>query len=172
MLRPARGDAPAPRRQLHPAPRSPQRNRDDRPASAPAGKPLHEVEPPFRDALTSSKLSGGRLLLTNLKLQEPLVSDRLEPDRVLRRLPVVIRSADLHLWEAAALNANRQIGALVGVALMGSVLHMVPEWRWRLPLAFGLITLSYAGAWLLVYRYVRVGRPSGVGGAPVHNVEM
>ncbi len=78
----------------------------DRPASAPAGKPLHKVEPPFRDALTSSKLSGGRLLLTNLKLQEPLVSDRLEPDRVLRRLPVVIRSADLHLWEAAALNAN------------------------------------------------------------------
>ncbi|MES2115024.1 MAG: MFS transporter [Pseudomonadota bacterium] len=64
---------------------------------------------------------------------------------------------------AAALNANRQIGALVGVALMGSVLHMVPEWRWRLPLAFGLITLAYAGAWLLVYRYVRLGRPSGAG---------
>lgn len=73
---------------------------------------------------------------------------------------------------AAALNANRQIGALVGVALMGSVLHMVPDWRWRLPLAFGMVTLAYAGAWLLVYRYVRVGRPAGAGGAPVHNVEM
>ncbi|MBA5608123.1 MFS transporter [Duganella sp. FT3S] len=73
---------------------------------------------------------------------------------------------------AAALNANRQIGALVGVALMGSVLHMVPEWRWRLPLAFGMITLAYAGAWLLVYRYIRLGRPAGAAGVPVHSAEL
>jgi DHA2 family methylenomycin A resistance protein-like MFS transporter len=60
---------------------------------------------------------------------------------------------------AAALNANRQIGALVGVAMMGSVLHMAPDWQWRLPLAFGLIALAYAGAWALVYRHVKLARP-------------
>jgi DHA2 family methylenomycin A resistance protein-like MFS transporter len=60
---------------------------------------------------------------------------------------------------AAALNANRQIGALVGVAMMGTVLHTVPEWASRLPLAFGLITAAYAGALWLVYRYVRLGKP-------------
>ncbi|MES2347202.1 MAG: MFS transporter [Pseudomonadota bacterium] len=60
---------------------------------------------------------------------------------------------------AAALNANRQIGALVGVAMMGTVLHMVPDWAWRLPLAFGLITSAYAGALCLVYRYVNLGKP-------------
>jgi DHA2 family methylenomycin A resistance protein-like MFS transporter len=60
---------------------------------------------------------------------------------------------------AAALNANRQIGALVGVALMGTVLHMVPGWASRLPLAFGLVTAAYAGALWLVYRYVRLGKP-------------
>jgi DHA2 family methylenomycin A resistance protein-like MFS transporter len=60
---------------------------------------------------------------------------------------------------AAALNANRQIGALVGVAAMGAVLHMVPDWAWRLPLAFGLISSAYAGALCLVYRYVKLGRP-------------
>ena len=60
---------------------------------------------------------------------------------------------------AAALNANRQIGALVGVAMMGSVLHMAPDWQWRLPLAFGLIALAYAGAWVLVYRHVKLARP-------------
>jgi DHA2 family methylenomycin A resistance protein-like MFS transporter len=42
---------------------------------------------------------------------------------------------------------------------MGSVLHMAPDWRWRLPLAFGLIALAYAGAWALVYRHVRLARP-------------
>ncbi|MGV7209814.1 MFS transporter [Oxalobacteraceae bacterium A2-2] len=62
---------------------------------------------------------------------------------------------------AAALNANRQVGALVGVALMGSVLHAVPDWQWRLPLAFGMITAAYAGALLLVYRHIRLGRPGG-----------
>jgi DHA2 family methylenomycin A resistance protein-like MFS transporter len=62
---------------------------------------------------------------------------------------------------AAALNANRQVGALVGVAIMGTVLHMVPDWQWRLPLAFALIAAAYAGAWCLVYRHVRLGRPQG-----------
>lgn len=60
---------------------------------------------------------------------------------------------------AAALNANRQIGALVGVAAMGAVLHMAPAWAWRLPLAFVLVSAAYAGALCLVYRYVKLGKP-------------
>src|SRR5471030_2655015 len=59
---------------------------------------------------------------------------------------------------AAALNANRQIGALVGVALMGTVLHVVPSWAVRLPVAFGLVALAYAGAWMLVYHYIKLGQ--------------
>ena len=62
---------------------------------------------------------------------------------------------------AAALNANRQIGALVGVALMGALLHMVADWQWRLPLAFAMIAAAYAIAWCLVYRHVKLGRPQG-----------
>lgn len=55
---------------------------------------------------------------------------------------------------AAALNANRQVGALVGVAVMGAILHMAADWHWRLPLAFALIAAAYAGALALVLRYV------------------
>jgi DHA2 family methylenomycin A resistance protein-like MFS transporter len=61
---------------------------------------------------------------------------------------------------AAALNANRQIGALVGVAAMGAVLHMAPAWSARLPWAFGLIAAAYAAALYLVYRFVKLGKPS------------
>ncbi len=60
---------------------------------------------------------------------------------------------------AAALNANRQIGALVGVAMMGTVMHVAPQWALRLPLAFTLIAAAYAGALLLVYRYIKLGKP-------------
>ncbi|AIY41938.1 Permeases of the major facilitator superfamily [Collimonas arenae] len=55
---------------------------------------------------------------------------------------------------AAALNANRQIGALVGVAIIGSILHIAPSWETRLPLAFGAIALAYGAAALLVWRYI------------------
>jgi len=55
---------------------------------------------------------------------------------------------------AAALNANRQIGALVGVAIIGSILHASPSWDSRLPLAFGVIALAYGAAALLVWRYI------------------
>ncbi|MET3131239.1 DHA2 family methylenomycin A resistance protein-like MFS transporter [Oxalobacteraceae bacterium GrIS 1.11] len=55
---------------------------------------------------------------------------------------------------AAALNANRQIGALVGVALMGTILHALPDWHLRLPLAFGAIALAYLLAAGLVWRHV------------------
>jgi len=59
---------------------------------------------------------------------------------------------------AAALNANRQIGALVGVALVGSILHMTPGWALRLPLAYAIMALAYALAAGLVYRHVRLAR--------------
>jgi DHA2 family methylenomycin A resistance protein-like MFS transporter len=51
---------------------------------------------------------------------------------------------------AAALNANRQIGALVGVALMGSLLHALPGWDERLPAGFMAVALAFASAWRLV----------------------
>jgi DHA2 family methylenomycin A resistance protein-like MFS transporter len=57
---------------------------------------------------------------------------------------------------AAVLNANRQIGALVGVAIMGVILHMVPGWDTRNVLAFGSICAVYVGATLLVMRYIGV----------------
>jgi len=59
---------------------------------------------------------------------------------------------------AAALNANRQIGALVGVAVMGAVLHSVDSWQIRNPLAFGSMALAYALALWLVWRFVGVVR--------------
>ena len=55
---------------------------------------------------------------------------------------------------AAALNANRQIGALVGVAVMGAILHTFAGWNMRTPLAFGFTCMMYAVALLLVARYI------------------
>lgn len=55
---------------------------------------------------------------------------------------------------AAALNANRQIGALVGVALIGTMLHRVPAWPQALPLTFGLIAAGYLAATVLAMRYL------------------
>jgi DHA2 family methylenomycin A resistance protein-like MFS transporter len=57
---------------------------------------------------------------------------------------------------AAALNANRQVGALVGVALMGTVIHALPAWEMRLPVAFGVAALAFAGAWMLVRRHIHL----------------
>jgi DHA2 family methylenomycin A resistance protein-like MFS transporter len=54
---------------------------------------------------------------------------------------------------AAALNANRQIGALVGVALIGTLLHRVPAWPQALPLTLGLIAAAYLAATVLAMRY-------------------
>lgn len=52
---------------------------------------------------------------------------------------------------AAALNANRQVGALVGVAVVGAILHAVPSWNLRLPLAFAAIASAYGLAATLVF---------------------
>ncbi len=64
---------------------------------------------------------------------------------------------------AAALNANRQIGALVGVAVMGAVLHSVNDWRWRVLLAYGVIAAAYALGLLLVLRYISAGTATAAG---------
>ncbi|WP_251864608.1 MFS transporter [Achromobacter sp. Marseille-Q4962] len=63
---------------------------------------------------------------------------------------------------AAALNANRQCGALIGVALMGTILHALPRWQEALPVAYAVITLSFALALALVWRYLRNGSAAQV----------
>jgi len=64
---------------------------------------------------------------------------------------------------AAALNANRQVGALVGVAVMGVIMHAAPAWDTRLALGFCAIALSYASAALLVWRRIRAGAEAAPG---------
>lgn len=59
---------------------------------------------------------------------------------------------------SAALNANRQVGALVGVAAVGTALHLLPAWDQRLAFSFGAIAIAYALAGLLVYRRIREPR--------------
>ncbi|EHK64189.1 MFS transporter [Achromobacter arsenitoxydans] len=59
---------------------------------------------------------------------------------------------------AAALNANRQSGALVGVAVMGALLHLMPDWNDSLPAAYVVIALGYLAAAGLAWRYLRRDR--------------
>ncbi|KWU20513.1 MFS transporter [Achromobacter xylosoxidans] len=59
---------------------------------------------------------------------------------------------------AAALNANRQSGALVGVALMGTILHLLPDWHARLPASYVIIATAYLVAAMLVWRHLRHAR--------------
>ena len=59
---------------------------------------------------------------------------------------------------SAALNANRQVGALVGVAAVGTFLHLLPGWDQRLAFSFGAIAIAYALACALVYRKIREPR--------------
>lgn len=59
---------------------------------------------------------------------------------------------------AAALNANRQSGALVGVAVMGTILHLLPDWRASLPAAYSVITVSYVITVVLTVRFLRRAR--------------
>jgi DHA2 family methylenomycin A resistance protein-like MFS transporter len=55
---------------------------------------------------------------------------------------------------AASLNANRQIGVLVGVAIMGTILHSYTDWMISLPVAFGTMAAVDALAMGLVWRYL------------------
>ncbi len=59
---------------------------------------------------------------------------------------------------AAALNANRQSGALVGVAVMGTLLHLLPDWRASLPAAYAVIAASYGLTVALAWRHLRRAR--------------
>ena len=53
---------------------------------------------------------------------------------------------------AAILNANRQIGTLLGVAVMGSLLHGLPDWTDSLPAGLAVVAAAYGAAWLIVLR--------------------
>ncbi|OZI63484.1 MFS transporter [Bordetella genomosp. 11] len=55
---------------------------------------------------------------------------------------------------AACLNANRQIGVLVGVAVMGTILHAYADWHISLVLAFGTMGTLYGIGTALVWRYI------------------
>jgi MFS transporter, DHA2 family, methylenomycin A resistance protein len=59
---------------------------------------------------------------------------------------------------AAALNANRQSGALVGVAAMGMLMHGQAGWPERLVLAFAVGAAGYAAGALLAWRRLTPGR--------------
>lgn len=65
---------------------------------------------------------------------------------------------------ASALNANRQAGALVGVAVMGMLLHSQPYWSSRLLVSFGIGAAGYAAGALLAW--YRLGYPAGKGPGP------
>ncbi len=54
----------------------------------------------------------------------------------------------------AALNASRQIGALLGVAAAGTILHATQDWGLRLAIVYTAIAAACAVAWLAVYRRV------------------
>ncbi len=53
---------------------------------------------------------------------------------------------------AAVLNANRQIGALVGVAAVGAVLHGTSSWSLKLPACLALLTIAFVVAAVLALR--------------------
>jgi DHA2 family methylenomycin A resistance protein-like MFS transporter len=55
----------------------------------------------------------------------------------------------------AALNASRQIGALLGVAAAGTILHAVQDWGARLAIVYAAIAAGNALAWFAVYRSVQ-----------------
>lgn len=67
---------------------------------------------------------------------------------------------------AAALNANRQIGALVGVAVMGMTLHFGGGWDRTLTVAFAAIALAYGAAGLLVLWSLKAPSPEALLPAP------
>ncbi|ALC54726.1 MFS transporter [Bacillus cereus] len=55
----------------------------------------------------------------------------------------------------ATLNANRQIGALVGVAVMGVIIHLSGGWYSSASNTFITMTIAYLAAALLVWRFIR-----------------
>ncbi|WP_338764665.1 MFS transporter [Massilia sp. METH4] len=62
----------------------------------------------------------------------------------------------------AALNASRQIGALLGVAAAGTVLHAVRAWEARQEIVYTLFAAGFAIAWLAVHRRVQPAAAAAV----------
>jgi len=60
---------------------------------------------------------------------------------------------------AAVLNANRQIGALVGVAAVGVAMHGAAAWSIKLPVSLALLALAFIAAALLA-RSARTTAPA------------
>jgi MFS transporter, DHA2 family, methylenomycin A resistance protein len=52
---------------------------------------------------------------------------------------------------AATLNANRQIGALAGVAVMGIALHLISNWTVSIRVGFGAFALCFILAFGLIW---------------------
>ncbi|HEV7432938.1 MAG TPA: MFS transporter, partial [Steroidobacteraceae bacterium] len=61
---------------------------------------------------------------------------------------------------AAVLNANRQIGALVGVAAVGVAMHGASPWALKLPASLTLLTIAFAAAAVLALCSDEVRRAS------------
>jgi len=66
---------------------------------------------------------------------------------------------------AAALNANRQSGALVGVAVMGMLMHGLSDWPQRLVVAFTIGAVGYGLSALLAWRRLGAGAKAGAASA-------
>lgn len=54
----------------------------------------------------------------------------------------------------SVLNTNRQIGSLVGIAAIGAVLHLTPDWNAGAADGFALIGAAYLGAALCAWRFI------------------
>lgn len=72
----------------------------------------------------------------------------------------------------AVLNANRQIGTLVGVAVMGVVLGTISDWNRGPAVSFLIVGIAYlvaaVGAWLLIVRSERPDPVAVNAEAPAH----
>ena len=71
---------------------------------------------------------------------------------------------------AAILNANRQIGALVGVAAVGFAMHGAAAWHVKLPLILALLAAAFAAAAALAMRAPCI--PSAISPRPFASTEI
>jgi predicted MFS family arabinose efflux permease len=65
---------------------------------------------------------------------------------------------------SATLSANRQIGALCSVALMGLLLDTIPDWGLSLRVVFTVFALCMVAALVLVQRGMTAAKPAVPGG--------
>ncbi len=68
---------------------------------------------------------------------------------------VMVEGGTVHANVAAAtLNANRQVGALAGVAAVGIVLHVVSDWNTSMTIVFAAFSVCLVGAFGLIWARV------------------